>query len=152
MPRTKRQCMKCHWLMCLGFKGWGEHFLYRGFGQRHFVIGVSSRDQSKYCTEWHIFVIFVHYFLQKSTMSGRHLESSFIESLKKRYPNACNRSLTNLSVLGLPEDPANTENDGDKRTQAERRLSLKIMSNSRYTICLSKLVVFYKKGESCTLG
>ena len=138
MPWTKRRCMKCHWLMCLGFKGWGEHFLYRGFGQWHFVIGVLSRDQTKYSTAWHIFV---HYFLQKSTMSaiglplhsGRHLESSFIESLKKKYPNACNRSLTNLSVVGLPNDPANTKNDGDKRTQAERRLSLKIMSNSRYT-------------------
>ena len=35
MPRTKRQCMKCHWFMCLGVGvwGWGEHFLYWGFGQ-----------------------------------------------------------------------------------------------------------------------
>ena len=23
---TKRQCMKCHWFLCLGFWGWGEHF------------------------------------------------------------------------------------------------------------------------------
>ena len=78
--------------------------------------------------------------------SGRHLESSFIESLKKKYPNACNRSLTNLSVLGLPEDPANTENDGDTRTQAERRLSLKIMSNSRYTRFF-QIVSFFTKKE-----
>ena len=31
MPLTKRQCRKCHWLLCLGFGGWGfvvsgEHF------------------------------------------------------------------------------------------------------------------------------
>ena len=29
----------------LGFWGWGEHFLYWGFGQWHFVIGVLSRDR-----------------------------------------------------------------------------------------------------------
>ena len=45
MPRTKRQCIKCHWFMCLGFWGWGEHFLYWGFGQWHFVIGILSRDR-----------------------------------------------------------------------------------------------------------
>ena len=85
--------------------------------------------------------------------SGRHLESSFIESLKEKYPNACNRSLTNLTVVGLPDDPANTENDGDKRTQAERKLSLKIMSNSRYTSFFKLIGRFFtKKGESCTLG
>ena len=32
--------------MCLGlgFWGWGEHFLYWGFWQWHFVIGVLSQD------------------------------------------------------------------------------------------------------------
>ena len=84
--------------------------------------------------------------------SGRHLESSFIESLKEKYPNACNRSLTNLSVVGLPDDPANTEKDGEKRTLAERRLSLKIMSNSRYTRFFQIVSFFYKEGESSTLG
>ena len=23
MPLTKSQCTKCHWLLCLGFRGWG---------------------------------------------------------------------------------------------------------------------------------
>ena len=31
----------------LRFWGWGEHFLYWGFGQWHFVIGVLFRDQLK---------------------------------------------------------------------------------------------------------
>ena len=79
--------------------------------------------------------------------SGRHLESSFIESLKKKYPNACNRSLTNLSVVGLADHPANTENDGDKRTQAERRLSLKITSNSRYASFFKQIGRFCTKKE-----
>ena len=30
----------------LGFWGWGEHFLYWGCGQWHFVIGVLSQDRT----------------------------------------------------------------------------------------------------------
>ena len=35
----------CVWGLGLGFWGWGEHFLYWGFGRWHFVIGVLSRDR-----------------------------------------------------------------------------------------------------------
>ena len=31
MPRTERQCMKCHRFLCLGYWGFGENFLYWGF-------------------------------------------------------------------------------------------------------------------------
>jgi len=30
-----------------------------------------------------------------------HLQSSFITSLREKYPRACSRSLTNLAELGL---------------------------------------------------
>ena len=44
-PRTKRQCMKCHLIMCSGFWVWGELILYWGLGQWHFVIAVLSWDR-----------------------------------------------------------------------------------------------------------
>ena len=35
MPRKKRWCMKCHWLLCLGYRGWAFWV-----GERIFCIGV----------------------------------------------------------------------------------------------------------------
>ena len=42
MPWKKYQCNKYHWFICWG---WGERFLYWGFGQWQFVIGIWSQDQ-----------------------------------------------------------------------------------------------------------
>ena len=44
MPQTTRQCMKCHRFSNFGVWGWGEHFLYKGFGRWHFDIGVLPWD------------------------------------------------------------------------------------------------------------
>ena len=44
-----RQCMKCHRFMCLGIGGLGEYFLYWGFGQWHFVIGILFQDLIRHC-------------------------------------------------------------------------------------------------------
>ena len=79
MPQTKRQCMKCHWLFCLGvgFWGWREHFLYRGFG----CLAFGHRQ-----------------FVPRSFLQGQHLNSLSISWCLHIKPNILEMANVHVTV------------------------------------------------------